>query len=164
MSLSSAMRMAVQSATLGYLPYRLMCRQMKRAPFPRDADTGRLPGPLPVLIAVIGEGTAIGYQTVSTDLTLAAQLARRIARRTNRGVQWQAMATPDFTIRTVQQLIRDNPQLIVVDVLVVLLGIGDTIRFTPPRIWRMCFHATLTDLRHLPGSSLQVAPKRAGSA
>jgi lysophospholipase L1-like esterase len=159
MSSSSRAAMAIQSAVLGYIPYRIMRRRMMRAPFPPGFGSGRIPGPRPVLLAVIGEGTAIGYQTVHADLTVAAQLARRIGRSSGRGVHWQAMATPDFTIRTAQQLIRNNPQLIVVDVIVVLLGIGDALRFTPPRTWRHCLEEVLADLRsHLaPASVILVA-------
>jgi lysophospholipase L1-like esterase len=152
-------RAALRSAVLGYVPYRLMRRQMEEAPFPSDAGEGGLPGPRPVQVGVIGEATAIGYQTTSADVTVAAQLSHRIARRTGRGVRWQALATPDYTIRTAQRLIRENPQLIVVDVVVVLIGIGDAIRFTPPRIWRLAMHAALSDLRaHLdPGAVILIA-------
>ncbi|MDQ0743273.1 hypothetical protein QFZ62_000581 [Clavibacter sp. B3I6] len=156
MSSSSRLISAARAAVLGYVPYRVMRRRMTRAPFPPDSSSGRVPGPHPLLLAVMGEGTAIGYQTLTVDLTVAAQLARRMARSTRRGVHWQAMATPDFTVRTAPRLIRENPQLIVVDVVVVMLGIGDSLRFTTPRTWRRCLQAVLRDLRTRLASTAQI--------
>ncbi|MDO4067358.1 hypothetical protein [Clavibacter michiganensis] len=79
-------------------------------------------------------------------MTVGAQLGRRLHQRSNRGVQWQAMATSDFTIRTARILLRENPRLVVVDIMIVILGIGDAVRFTTPNAWR----AQLADLqRHL---------------
>jgi hypothetical protein len=155
MAMSIATMRDVAYAALGFIPYHVMCRQLELAPFPPDATEGSVPGVLPVDVAIIGEATAIGFQTVTADLTLGAQLARRISRNSHRGVRWQALATPDYTIRTAQPLLRDNPQLILADVFVILLGIGDSLRFTPPWIWRKHLRSLLADLReHLTESAV----------
>jgi hypothetical protein len=145
----------VARAALGFLPYQVMRRQLGQAPFPPGATEGSLPGDRPVLVTIIGEATAIGYQTLTADLTLGAQLARRIDRDSHRGVRWQALTTPDYTIRTAQQLFRDNPQLILADVIVVLLGIGDSLRSTPPWVWRKHLRILIADLSaHLSDSAV----------
>jgi hypothetical protein len=145
----------VAYAVLGFVPYHVMRRQLQMAPFPEGATGGSLPGSCPVLVSIIGEATAVGFQTVTADLTLGAQLARRIDRDSRRGVRWQALTTPDYTIRTARQLLHDNPQLILADVVVVLLGIGDSLRFTPPWVWRKHLRALLVDLReHIAESAV----------
>ncbi|RII94340.1 esterase [Clavibacter michiganensis] len=147
MAVSLATVRDIGRAALGFLPYHVMRRQLRQAPFPEGASEGSLPGDWPVLVTVIGEATAIGYQTLTSDLTLGAQLARRIDRDSRRGVRWQALTTSDYSIRTAQKLFRDNPQLILADVVVVLLGIGDSFRFTPPWVWRKHLRILLADLR-----------------
>jgi hypothetical protein len=140
---------------LGYIPYRVMRRRLTEAPFPPNARQGFIPGTYPVFLAVIGEATAIGFQTVTADLTLAAQLARRVDRCSDRGVRWEAITTRDYTIRTARQLFHENPQLILADVVVVMLGIGDSLRFTPPWLWRRHLNNLLSDLReHLAASAV----------
>jgi hypothetical protein len=154
MRLFSSTRAGLQFAFLGLVPYRMMRRRMQHAPFPAEDVDGHLPGPLPIFIAVIGEATAIGYQTLTTNLTVGAQLGRRLHQRSNRGVRWQAMATSDFTIRTARILLRENPRLVVVDVMIVILGIGDAVRFTTPAAWRAHLTGLLADLQqHLASTA-----------
>jgi hypothetical protein len=141
--------------TLGYIPYRVMRRRVTEAPFPPNARKGSIPGPHPVFLAVIGEATAIGFQTVTADLTLAAQLARRVDRCSDRGVRWEAITTRDYTVRTARQLFHDNPQLILADAVVVMLGIGDCLRFTPPWVWQRHLNNLIADLRkHMAESAV----------
>jgi lysophospholipase L1-like esterase len=155
LTMNTAIVRDVGYAALGFIPYHVMRHQLRRAPYPPGATGGSLPGSCPVVVSIIGEATAVGFQTVTADLTLGAQLARRIGRDSLRGVRWQALTTPDYTIRTAQQLLRNNPQLILADVIVVLLGIGDSLRFTPPRVWRKHLRALLADLReHLAESAV----------
>ncbi|AJW79786.1 GDSL-type esterase/lipase family protein [Clavibacter michiganensis] len=152
---SSAVVRGIWHPALGFIPYRVMRRRLKDAPFPEGASEGSLPGRRPVLVTIIGEATAIGYQTLTPDLSLGAQLARRLDRDSDRGVEWRALTTPHYTIRTAQRLFRANPQLILADVVVVLLGIGDSLRFTPPWTWRKHLRILLADLRaHLADSAV----------
>jgi hypothetical protein len=143
-------------AAMAFVPYQVMRRRVARAPFPAGASGGLRPGSCPVVLTIMGEATAVGFQTLTADLTLGAQLARRLDRESGgRGVRWQALTTSDYSIRTAQQLFRDNPHLILSDIVVVLLGIGDSLRFTPPWVWRRHLRTLLTDLReHLAESAV----------
>ena len=146
-ALSAGPLASLRSATVGRLQYRILYREMRRATFPRDSPTGSQPGPDPYGLAVVGEGTAVGYQTVSHDLCVAGQVAHKLAVRTGRGVFWSVQAFPDFTVRSWRAGIDAFPAWASTDVAVLALGIGDAIRFTPTPLWESLLEACIVEVR-----------------
>jgi len=145
----------LRSATLGRIQYRLLYREMRRATFPRDSPTGSQPGPDPYGLAVVGEGTAVGYQTVSHDLGIAGQVAHKLSVRTGRGVFWTAQPFPDFTVRSWRAGLDAYPAWASTDVAVIVLGIGDAIRYTPTPLWAALLDACIVDAHaRMPADSL----------
>lgn len=142
-ALACGMLATLRSATLGRVQYRLLYREMRRATFPRDSPTGSQPGPDPYGLAVVGEGTAVGYQTVSHDLGIAGQVAHKLSMRTGRGVFWAAQPFPDFTVRSWRPGLDAFPAWASTDVAVIVLGIGDAIRFTPTPLWESLLDACI---------------------
>jgi hypothetical protein len=137
---------AARSAILCRCLYPVLRQRMRRAPFPADALHGEVPGPRPLLLQVIGEATAIGYQTLTADLTIGARLARGMALQSGRGVRWEAVAASDLTVRTCPALPREHARIREADVVVVLLGIGDALRRTPRHVWRTGLTELLAEL------------------
>ncbi|MDO4026408.1 esterase [Clavibacter michiganensis subsp. michiganensis] len=146
-ALSAGPLASLRSATIGRLQYRVLYREMRRATFPRDSPTGSLSGPDPFGLAVVGEGTAVGYQTVSHDLGVAGQVAHKLAARTGRGVFWSVQAFPDFTVRSWRAGLDAFPAWASTDVAVLALGIGDAIRFTPTPLWESLLDACITGMQ-----------------
>ncbi|MFP7832605.1 hypothetical protein [Marisediminicola sp. LYQ134] len=126
----------------------LMRRSDARADiFPQDEPRGVIDGPTPDRILVIGEGTAVGLGVLTFELAVAAHFARRHAAVTGRGVEWAALEVPGFrltnavsTIDSAESALRD------VDVVVIMLGITDTLLLTSRRRWREGMSATLDAL------------------
>jgi hypothetical protein len=153
--LSAGPLATLRSATLGRVQYRLLYREMRRATFPRDSPTGAQPGPDPYGLAVVGEGTAVGYQTVSHDLGIAGQVAHKLSMRTGRGVFWSAQPFPDFTVRSWRAGLDAFPAWASTDVAVIVLGIGDAIRYTPAPLWAELLDACIADAHaRMPAGSL----------
>jgi hypothetical protein len=146
-ALSAGPLASLRSATVGALQYRVLYREMRRATFPRDSPTGSLPGPDPYGLAVVGEGTAVGYQTVSHDLGVAGQMAHKLAVRTGRGVFWSVQSFPDFTIRSWRAGLDAFPAWASTDVAVLAIGIGDAIRFTPTPLWEALLGACVLEMQ-----------------
>jgi hypothetical protein len=154
-ALSAGPLAALRSATLGRLQYRVLYREMRRATFPRDSPTGSVPGPDPYGLAVVGEGTAVGYQTVSHDLGVAGQVAHKLSVRTGRGVFWSVQAFPDFTVRSWRAGLDAFPAWASTDVAVLALGIGDAIRYTPTPLWASLLDACIREAQaRMPAGAL----------
>lgn len=119
--------------------------------FPRDAGSGTVEGEAPQRILVMGEATAVGFGVLSHELGMAGHFARQLSRRTARGVEWTTRPFADLTIHTAAATVRDRELLEDVDVVLLMLGVGDSIRLTPQRTWRRLLCATIDDLsRGLP--------------
>ncbi|MDA3804177.1 MULTISPECIES: SGNH/GDSL hydrolase family protein [Clavibacter] len=122
--------------------------------FPRDAGSGTVPGDAPQRILVMGEATAVGFGVLSHELGMAGHFARQLSRRTARGVEWSTRPFSDLTIHTAAGTVRDPELLEGVDVVLLMLGVGDSIRLTPQRTWRRLLCATIDDLiRGLPAGA-----------
>ncbi|MCU1407673.1 MAG: hypothetical protein JWQ43_3976 [Glaciihabitans sp.] len=102
---------------------------------PPGDGRGEIPGPDPQRVVFVGEATALGYRTHSQDLGIAAQFARRWSQNQHVGVRWSVLPFPDLTIRTAMKAGINQEALGDVDIVVVMAGIGDVMRFTPPKTW-----------------------------
>jgi len=137
-----------------FMQYLALRAGLQSNVFPRDAGAGTVPGDEPQRVIVIGEATAVGFGVLSHELGLAGHFARQLARRTARGVEWETRPFSDLTIHTAAGTVRDGELLAGVDVVLLMVGVGDSIRLTPQRTWRRLLCATIDDLtRGLPAGA-----------
>ena len=123
--------------------------------FPTDEPFGSVDGPDPLRLAVVGEANAVGLGVTHHELGMAGHLARLLASRTERGVEWSAIGKPGLRIHDAWSLIGDNHETLAnADVIVLMLGIGDTLALTSRSTWT----AHMTDTLDL---LTEVAPKTA---
>jgi len=120
---------------------RLALPRIPRLPEPPGGDAGVVDGPGPPLhVALLGESSAAGIGAATADEALIGQLTKSAARRTGREVSWRLAARSGAVTAAVR---RDLvPQLTdpaagwVPDVVVVVVGVNDLIRFTRMGTWR----------------------------
>lgn len=99
----------------------------------------------PLRLAVLGESTAAGVGARTHALGLPGSLARRVADRAGRAVRWQVSGRIGADARlTRAELAR---ALDPADVVVVLLGVNDTIGFRPAGSWTRDLLRLVVDLR-----------------
>lgn len=143
-----------------FVQYQALRAGLKSTVFPRDAGSGVVPGESPQRVLVIGEATAVGFGVLSHELGMAGHFSRQLARRTGRGVQWATRPFADLTIHTAAGTVRDRPLLSGVDVVLLMVGVGDSIRLTPQRTWRRLLCAAIDDLcRGLPPGARVLIPE-----
>lgn len=96
----------------------------------------------PLRLLVLGESTVAGVGAPTQEQALAAQLARALATRTGRPVQWQALGKNGVTASATQTLLVGRLQPEPQDVVLLVLGVNDTLALRRPGRWT-------TDLRRL---------------
>jgi hypothetical protein len=134
-----------------FVQYLALRAGLQSTVFPRDEGSGVVPGDDPQRVLVVGEATAVGFGVLSHELGMAGHLARQLSRRTGRGVAWDTRPFADLTIHTAAGTVRDRELLAGVDVVLVMVGVGDSIRLTPQRTWRRLLCSAIDDLaRGLP--------------
>jgi hypothetical protein len=143
-----------------FVQYVALRAGLRGTVFPRDAASGTVPGDAPQRVLVIGEATAVGMGVLSHELGMAGHFSRQLARRTGRGVEWATRPFADLTIHTAAGTVRDRPLLDGVDVVLLMVGVGDSIRLTPQRTWRKLLCAAVDDLvRGLPAGARLLIPE-----
>jgi len=143
-----------------FVQYVALRAGLRGTVFPRDAGSGLVPGDDPQRVLVIGEATAVGFGVLSHELGMAGHFSRQLARRTGRGVEWATRPFSDLTIHTAAGTVRDRALLDGVDVVLLMVGVGDSIRLTPQRTWRRLLCAALEDLaRGLPVGARVLIPE-----
>jgi hypothetical protein len=142
-----------------FAQYLALRAGLRSTVFPRDEGSGVVPGDAPQRVLVIGEATAVGFGVLSHELGMAGHFARQLSRRTGRGVEWATRPFSDLTIHTAAGTVRDAALLEGVDAVLVMVGVGDSIRLTPQRTWRRLLCSAIDDLcRGLPeGARVLVA-------
>lgn len=108
---------------------------------------GTVDGPDPLRLLVIGDSTAAGVGVTSPEDGLGGNLARVLAERTRRGVQWLALGQAGATSKDLRE--RFLPKAIKDEYDVVFLSIGanDILEVRPRREFHNDFRAVLTALR-----------------
>jgi hypothetical protein len=123
--------------------------------FPADEPFGTVDGPDPLRVVVLGEANAVGLGVTRHELGMAGHLARLLAARTERGVEWSAIGRPGLRIHDAWEIIGDNHEAIAnADVIALMIGIGDTLSLTTRSTWTVHMTDTLDLLT-------EVAPKTA---
>lgn len=86
-------------------------------------------------LAVIGESTAAGVGAADQRDALPHQLAVELAARQQAHVSWTVAARTGATVgHTLRRLLPDLPRHL--DLVVVVLGVNDSMKLTPRRPWR----------------------------
>ena len=143
-----------------FVQYQALRAGLRSTVFPRDAGTGVVPGECPQRVLVIGEATAVGFGVLSHELGMAGHFSRQLARRTGRGVEWSTRPFADLTIHTAAGTVRDRALLAGVDVVLLMVGVGDSIRLTPQRTWRRLLCSAIDDLcQGLPEGARVLVPE-----
>ncbi|MBP2457317.1 hypothetical protein ABID70_002845 [Clavibacter michiganensis] len=143
-----------------FVQYVALRTGLRGTVFPRDAGSGVVPGDDRQRVLVIGEATAVGFGVLSHELGMAGHFSRQLARRTGRGVEWATRPFSDLTIHTAAGTVRDRALLDGVDVVLLMVGVGDSIRLTPQRTWRRLLCGALEDLaRGLPAGARVLIPE-----
>jgi lysophospholipase L1-like esterase len=93
-------------------------------------------------LLVLGESTVAGVGAPAQEQALAAQLARALATRTGRAVQWQALGKNGVTAAATRVLLVRRLQPESWDAVVLVLGVNDTLALRGPGRWT-------SDLRRL---------------
>lgn len=86
-------------------------------------------------LLVVGESTAAGVGVDTQDEALASQLARRLSAHTDKGVQWRALGKIGVTVNEAAQEFADALRHERADIVVIALGVNDTLRLSPPQRW-----------------------------
>lgn len=106
--------------------------RLPEAPGPR---TGEVPGRgAPVRLLVLGESTAAGVGAADHREGLAGQTAASLASASGRAVHWRVIARNGATAATTQALFAPAADA-VADVVVIALGVNDTLRLHTPARW-----------------------------
>jgi lysophospholipase L1-like esterase len=98
-------------------------------------------------IVVLGESTAAGVGADNHDEAVAGQLAKALAAQTGRKVSWRAVARSGATMRRARERLAPSLEGASADVVVVMMGVNDTIRLTSGRTFRRETQELLSELR-----------------
>lgn len=96
----------------------------------------------PIRLTIVGESTAAGVGADVLDEALPGCLARAVAGLSGRPVSWQVLARDGATVRSathklVPQLAEyQSTAATATDIVVVVLGVNDLVRFRSSRVWR----------------------------
>jgi lysophospholipase L1-like esterase len=101
----------------------------------------------PLRVLCIGESPVAGVGVALQEEAIGAQLARALAERSGRAVQWQACGRNGATVRAaLAEMVAQVPQA-PVDVLLVAFGVNDAVAFRPVGAWQRDVLALLGQLR-----------------
>lgn len=107
----------------------------------------------PLRLLAIGESTVCGVGVERGDMTVTAETARALSRRTGRPVRWQALGLSGATAREgmAKLLPRVAPEP--ADLLIVAFGVKDTLMYRPPRAFADDVAALVDALRQRVGDA-----------
>jgi lysophospholipase L1-like esterase len=133
---------AASAASLVLFPLLLMQGMRVRRVTPRLPEAGgpregRIAGAEPtVRLLVVGESTAAGVGAADHGEALAGQVARALAERAERAVDWRVLGRNGATADAARRDLVLPAESLRADVAVLALGVNDTLRFHSPARWR----------------------------
>jgi lysophospholipase L1-like esterase len=86
-------------------------------------------------LLVVGESSAVGVGVSTQDEALASQLARRLSADLGKGVQWRALGRIGVTVSEATQEFAESLRHERADIVIVALGVNDTLHLNPPQRW-----------------------------
>lgn len=107
-----------------------------------------------VNIVVIGESTAAGVGVSTHQQGIAGQTARALARKTNRSVHWMVFGRIGTTALTACSQLVPELKETRTDVVVITLGVNDTLRFTTPGKWYRHLRTLIRAVRDRVGCAI----------
>jgi lysophospholipase L1-like esterase len=133
--------------------YRMSLSHSSTIPAPRDAPHWSSTGAIVDRVLLIGNGPCHGWGVTTHDLALTGQLGRQLTRLTARGCHVDYVGDETMTVDTAEARLLAWPRRDY-DAVVVILGINDAVRLTPPRTWARRLQSLLDRLeRELPPST-----------
>jgi lysophospholipase L1-like esterase len=107
--------------------------RLPEAPGPTTGEIGG--GGAPVRLLVLGESTAAGVGAANHQEGLAGQVARSLAAATGRPVRWRVLGRNGATAATTRASLLAPAADVAADIVVVALGVNDTLRLHAPARW-----------------------------
>jgi hypothetical protein len=136
--------------------YRSREGALDSVPYPEDAPVARQAGPNQIRLLLLGNGAASGWGVRSHELALTGQLARALARVTERGVQVDARVDRTVRLSGLASLL-PAAELDRYDAVVLIAGMSDAINLTPLPKWKSAMQALLDRIREgAPGAAVLV--------
>lgn len=115
---------------------RRVRRTTPRLPEAAGPRTGEVAGRgAPVRLLVLGESTAAGVGAADHAQGLAGQVARSLAAETGRPVRWRVLGRNGATAASAREELLLPAEDVAADVVVVALGVNDTLRLHAPARW-----------------------------
>ena len=119
------------------------------------AGMERHSGAMPRLrVLIVGDSSGAGVGAATQDEALAGRLSQALTRRLKAPIAWQLVARTGWTTANVTAALRElsaQGRLPPADVMVVALGVNDTVRQTSPRRWTAQLDALEACARELAG-------------
>ncbi|TXN30693.1 hypothetical protein [Lacisediminihabitans profunda] len=132
--------------SLNLAEFLFPCQDASGDSYPTDSAGGVVEGDDSYRIITIGEGTAVGLGVRSHELGVAAQCARRLARAAGSGVYWSSVGFPDGRLRSAPAITSSAATFARIDVVILMIGITDTLRMTSRSSWRRLIAVTVDQL------------------
>lgn len=155
-----AVRAVTAASALLFLPVLLfqgkqVRRRTPRLPAAQGESEGIVPSAGPTLhLLIIGESTAVGVGVSTHAQGLASQTARALVRKTNRSVHWMVFGKIGATAKTACEQLTAELKETRPDVVVIALGVNDTLRFTTPGNWHRHLRRLIGTIRDRAGSAI----------
>jgi hypothetical protein len=127
---------------VGALWYLYRLNRMPETPRPLDSAKVSAPGPHPMRILLLSDGTARGWGVATHQLAMTGHLARSIALATGRGCEVEFVGDEVLNAASAPSWLR-LVNLDDFDAVVTVVGLTDTVRFTSETRWRATFDALL---------------------
>ena len=108
---------------------------------------GIIPGAHPLRLLIAGESTAVGVGVTTHETGLAGQTARALAALTGRGVSWRVLGRSGASAHHLVAEFIEPGAPIDADVVVVALGVNDTISLSSVGLWVTALDALLRGVR-----------------
>lgn len=118
-----------------------------RLPPANGPHEGITAGPHPLRLLIVGESTAVGVGVPTHDVGLAGQTARALAEATGRPVCWRVLGRSGASARTLVAEFIEPAAPIDADVVVIALGVNDTISLSSVARWVDALEALLQCVR-----------------
>jgi len=112
------------------------------APGPlRDAVAGRAPS---LKIGILGESSVLGVGVTEHADSMGPQLARALASRTGRQVEWVAYGSAGARLRSIRGRLAPELAQHELDLVFLLAGVNDAMKLTPAPDFRAELHGLLS--------------------
>lgn len=134
---------------------RAVRRSTPRLPDAAGPAVGEIAGTAPALrLVVIGESTVAGVGAATHEEALAGQVAAALAAKLGRAVQWRAAGESGATASAVRRRVVPALSAEPADLVLIALGVNDTLRMRSPARYAADLSALVDALRERLGPAL----------